>query len=165
MAFMFRQSIARFFNNRLFFSFMSIGLLLVAYTSLKTLFFGQDPAKDHYHEAIELWHGYGTLLLGFGVILEEYPALSKIFRRASLQDSYQHILHNYGILFVIIGVVVEMLCWLVKIPNSALDTAGIEMALIYAAALAATVGVFCIFSFLYKLWNISFYLKKFSFKK
>ena len=141
-------------GRRLFVTILDFALLLLAYSALKTTWFGTlHTSSDHepYREAVHLWEGFGTVLLGFGVILEEYDSLAKIFR-TQISSELNHKYHTYGVLFVLIGVIIEILAWLIKIPDSVVNTSGIEQLLLQFAAVLALISFFLLLRFIFTIW-------------
>jgi hypothetical protein len=63
----------------------------------------------------------------------------------------EELCHDYGVFFVILGVLIETFAWLIKIPNVVLDTYGVEYALLNFAAIAAVIGAILQFRFFYRL--------------
>lgn len=140
---MIRQFIARIVSSRVFFILFSLGLLILIYSSLRATWFGSDIKDNHYQELVDLWHGFGTLVVGFGVLLEEYPALMRIFSRQKPDSEVSHLYHDYGVIFVVLGVLIEMCVWMIKINNVILDLPVVEYSLmILTVIIAITTGLF-----------------------
>ena len=116
---------------------LNFALMVLAYSALKTTWFDSENGLHHIHTAIELWEGYGTIVLGFGIVLEERKALKKIFRITPESDAIDQTAHDYGVIFVMLGLIIEILAWLVKMPNEVLDTENIEMIFLQSAAITA----------------------------
>lgn len=148
---MIRQLIARMVSSRFFFILFSLGLLTLIYSSLQATWLRWNLPHTHYHELVDLWHGFGTLVLGFGVLLEEYPALMKIFTRQPPQEGVMHLYHDYGVIFVVLGVLIEMGVWLIKINNVILDQPQVESALMIGTISVATITGLFLLSLLYQI--------------
>ena len=146
-----RTFIGKILLHPVTFSVVNFALLILAYSSFKATWFSGDQSLHQIHWATELWEGYGTIILGFGVALEERPSLMKIFGTQSGNDAYEGIFHDYGVIFVVMGVLIEILAWLVKIPNDVLNTENVEMVLMNGAAAAAAGVVILQFRFLFLL--------------
>ena len=126
-------------------------ILILTYSSLKLTWFELDPS-DHFHEAVELWEGFGTILLGFGVILEERTTLREILGiKVDHHSRVEELCHDYGVFFVILGVLIETFAWLIKIPNVVLDTYEVEFSLLNLAAIGAVIAAILQFRFFYRL--------------
>jgi hypothetical protein len=145
----FRQRMREALIHRFALTLMNATILILAYSGLKLTWVHLDPT-DHFHEVVELWEGFGTIMVGFGVILEERKGLKQILK-VELDYADEAISHDYGIFFVITGVIIEILAWLVKIPNSVLDTYQIEWIFVNLAALTAVYGVWLQFRFFWRL--------------
>ena len=131
-------------------------ILILFYSSIKATWFHLNP-DHHFEEAIDLWEGVGTILLGFGVVLEERTSLHQIvgYRplpgTTELEGAVERVSHDYGVLFVVVGVLIELFAWLVKIPNDLLDTYAIELLMLNIAALAAAFGAFLQLKFFFDI--------------
>jgi hypothetical protein len=151
-----KRKLAIFLLHPYLISLMNVLILILFYSSIKATWLHLRP-ENHFEEAVELWDGFGTILLGLGVVLEERVNLQKILglkmnaehRRA--EDFIEHVCHDYGVIFVVLGVIIELFAWLVKIPNEVLDTYGVEFTFINISALAAAIGAVLQIKFLYDL--------------
>ena len=149
-----RKFFGRIIDSRVFFSAITICLLTLIYSTLKVTWFSGHYGHDHFNEAAELWYGFGVVILGFGVLLEEFKAVKLIFKRPLKPDSaLDHACHDYGVLLVIAGVLIEIFAWLIKIPNDVLDTEGVEFVLLQMAAVTACVSIFLLLKFTHRLWT------------
>jgi hypothetical protein len=152
----FRKKLALILLHPFALTFLNLSLLILAYTGIKFTWFGLNP-ENHFHEATELWEGFGTILLGFGVILEERSTLRKILGITfPAEHPIEVACHDYGVFFVIFGVIIETFAWLVKIPNGVLDTYAFEFSLVNGAAFVTSLGVILQLRF---FWRIHFYPK------
>ena len=146
-----KQKLAHFMLQPFMLSLLNVMILILAYTALKFTWFELNPS-DHFHDAVELWEGFGTILLGFGVLLEERSTLRKILVH-DIKDSKKLDLacHDYGLFFVLLGVFIETFAWLVKIPNVVLDTYAVEYGLVQLAGIFAAAGVILQIRFFYRI--------------
>ena len=146
-----KQRLAHLLLHPFALSALNFMIIILTYSSLKLTWFQLDPS-DHFHEAVELWEGFGTILLGFGVILEERGTLREIFGIHVDHHSHTEGLgHDYGVFFVILGVLIETFAWLIKIPNVVLDTYEVEYTLLNFAAIAAVIAAILQFRFFYRM--------------
>ena len=146
-----KQKIARLMLHPVSLTLLNVMILVLAYTALKFTWFELNPS-DHFHEAVELWEGFGTILLGFGVVLEERSTLLKILARNFKDpEALELACHDYGVFFVVLGVFIETFAWLVKIPNEILDTYFVEFGLVQFAAALAAIGVILQIRFFFRL--------------
>jgi hypothetical protein len=149
-----RPFIGKILLHRITISFLNISLLILAYSALKATWINGTNSVREVHEAVELWEGFGTILLGFGVALEERDSLKKIATfDETTPEQVDHVCHDYGVLFVMLGVIIEAFAWLVKLPNAVLDTEGVEFVLLQCGALTAVIGVYLQIKFQYHLWK------------
>jgi hypothetical protein len=136
-----KRHLAVFLLHPYFLFTLNLLMLVLYYSSIRITWFELNPS-NHFEEAVELWEGYGTILLGIGVILEEHSSLAHILgiRAGELEeDAVEKACHDYGVIFVVFGVIVEMFAWLVKIPNVLLDAYAVEFTFIQISAIAATI--------------------------
>ncbi|MBC7691144.1 MAG: hypothetical protein H7222_05195 [Methylotenera sp.] len=160
-----KRKLAALFLHPYFLSILTLLMLVLFYSSIKVTWFFLHPA-NHFQEAVELWEGFGTILLGLGVFLEERPALQHILgldpvrARKEEEDAVEAVCHDYGVIFVIFGVIIELFAWLVKIPNEVLDTYGIEFTFLNVAALAATFSAVLQIKFFFEILAAHFKRRK-----
>jgi len=156
-----RIFLGKLFIHPIVLSMINSALLILAYSSLKETWFSSDNWTHHIHFAIELWEGYGTIILSFGIVLEERHSLKKIIGIPSPEGAVDEICHDYGVIFVVLGMLIELLAWLIKIPNEVLNTENIEAFFIHSAALLAVFVVLLQFVFQYRLLAAKFMKKQF----
>lgn len=130
---------------------INLSLLILAYTGFKFTFHSSVADTHAVHEATEIWEGFGTIILGYGVLLEERDSLRKIFGLSTKDEHPAHLCHDYGVIFVMLGVLIETFAWLIKIPNSVLDNQVFEFILLIFAALAAIWAAALQIRFAYRL--------------
>ncbi|MES2965655.1 MAG: hypothetical protein V4760_17370 [Bdellovibrionota bacterium] len=159
------KRIAVFLLHPYLISILNVLVLVLFYSSVKATWIYLRP-EDHFEEAVELWDGFGTILLGFGVILEERGSIQKILglklgsAAHDAEKFVESVCHNYGVLFVILGVIIELFAWLVKIPNEVLDTHGVEFTMVNIAALAAALAAVLQLKFFWELTTTHIRVRK-----
>jgi hypothetical protein len=162
-----KRNLAVFLLHPYLLSIMNVLILILFYSSIRATWFYLQPA-NHFEEAVELWDGFGTILLGLGVVLEERSSLQKILglklsaEAHRFEEFVEHVCHDYGVIFVILGVIIELFAWLVKIPNEVLDTYGVEFTLLNVAAFAAAIGAVLQIKFLWDLTMVHTRTRKLS---
>jgi hypothetical protein len=124
-----------------FLNAINLSLLILAYTAFKFTFHSSISDSAAIHEATEIWEGFGTIILGYGVLLEERTGLRKIFGLTEGEKRHADICHDFGVYFVLLGVLIETLAWLIKIPNAVLDYPIFEFGLLMMAAVAGVWSV------------------------
>jgi hypothetical protein len=73
----------------------------------------------------------GVILIGYGVAVEERQSFMRIFKlypafECTLQDKVDHLCHEYGLCYLLLGLFMEMCVACIKIPNAIIDTTNIE---------------------------------------
>jgi hypothetical protein len=76
----------------------------------------------------------GVILIGYGVAVEERQAFMRIFRlypafETSLQERVDHLCHEYGLCYLLLGLFMEMCVACIKVPNTIINTENIESVL------------------------------------
>ncbi|MCX5797320.1 MAG: hypothetical protein NTY77_17650 [Elusimicrobia bacterium] len=88
------------------------------------------PAND-YNEIELMLDGIGTILIAYGVAIEERASLLKFFKLCPLHEHVEERFENqtchfYGLLLLILGLLMETTVQAVKLPNRILNTEGLE---------------------------------------
>lgn len=96
-------------------------------------------------EMEEVLEGLGTILVGLGVALEERETLLKFLglypaRQSPLQSCVDHHCHGYGLVVLLLGLAVEVVVYLIRMPN--IPTVDFDPALLRLAALLCLGGAF-----------------------
>jgi hypothetical protein len=115
--------------------FILIMNAFISYFIFKLLLEYSNPIPDNqslYNEILEPFDGIGTILIGWGVALEERLTLRGIFYLINTKDSEQElwlddICHRYGVGFLIFGLFSEILTACVRMPNSIIYTEGFNV--------------------------------------
>ncbi|MDR3641202.1 MAG: hypothetical protein P4L39_07755 [Humidesulfovibrio sp.] len=73
----------------------------------------------------------GVILIGYGVAVEERQSFMRIFRlypafESRLQERVDHLCHEYGLCYLLLGLLMEICVACIKIPNSIINTERIE---------------------------------------
>ena len=89
--------------------------------------------------------GYATILIAYGVAAEERSTLMHFLRLypanlTPLQAAIDKICHNYGLVLLLIGLFVELCEELVKMPDSIINTNGLESLMFYVAVILTIVS-------------------------
>jgi len=88
-------------------------------------FFNEETALE------DLATGFGTILIGYGVLAEERETLMKVFRlyprfETPAEVQIDHVCHVSGLGLLLLGLAAEIPVQLVKIPNDTVNTEGLE---------------------------------------
>jgi len=108
--------------------------LIIAAIAVLTVYHGvrlvATPAND-FNEIEELLDGVGTILIAYGVAIEERASLLKFFKLCPLHEDVEErfdnrTCHFYGLMLLILGLLMETTVQAVKLPNRILNTDGLE---------------------------------------
>ncbi|MDR7866410.1 MAG: hypothetical protein RIN56_06280 [Sporomusaceae bacterium] len=151
-----QRPIMRIFLNRygiLLFNLLLLAILVSSIIDMAGMLL--DPRDDF--EALELTiEGLATIFIAYGVVLEERESLLKIFRyyprfMSEQETRIDHICHDYGVLFLVIGLLAEVAVQLVKIPDRIFNTAKLEEILFGLGMALLIAGGYYTVSFCWKL--------------
>jgi hypothetical protein len=86
---------------------------------------------NDFNEIEELLDGISVIFVAYGVALEERDSLMKFFDLypkywTDVEEATDHFSHFYGLCILLLGLFMEVSVELVKIPNTVLNTEGIE---------------------------------------
>lgn len=120
-------------------------LLLLSALSLKEMLPLLYNSQDNLKEIEDILECLGVILIGYGVAIEERQAFMRIFRLYPehddpIQKIVDHHCHEYGLCYLLLGLLMEVCVAVVKIPNSILNTESLE------------VTIFCV-GILFLAWN------------
>ncbi len=120
-------------------------LLVVTALSLQSMIPLLGNAVGHAKELEDIAECLGVILIGYGVAVEERSAFMRIFRlypafETPLQEQVDHLCHEYGLCYLLLGLFMEVCVACIKIPNAIINTESIE-------------GVVFGFSALFLVWN------------
>lgn len=103
-------------------------------------------AGNDFHEIIDIMEGLGVIYIGYGVVVEErasiltavglYPALHN-----DDQEVVDHICHAYGLGYLCLGLLLEIVLYCVKLPNWLIDTEGRESPVLFIGVGMAAIVV------------------------
>ena len=107
-------------------------------------------------ELEEMINGAATILVGYGVVLEERGLILKsvgVYPRyfSPANEVVDHVCHVYGAGFLIFGLIIEALVELVRIPDSIVYTQGVNA---HIFAVAGAVGLLCAFLSARMCWRL-----------
>jgi len=95
------------------------------------------------HGFEEILEGLGTILVALGVALEERETLMKFLGLypeglTPMQAHVDHHCHGYGLILLLVGLLVEVVVYVIRMPN--LDTVDFDPALILLATCFCVLG-------------------------
>jgi len=102
-------------------------LLLLVQGVLEVLMnfeFVREPPVQHGME--DIVEGLGTILVALGVALEERETLMKFLKLypeglTPFQERVDHCCHGYGLILLLVGLLMEVVVYIVKMPNIPTD--------------------------------------------
>lgn len=94
-----------------------------------------------------------TILIAYGVVLEERASLMKILGIPPkvLDDHIDHLCHDLGVELLVIGLLMEVVVQLIRIPNEIVNTDGIEWFIFLSGAIFAFLSSYLIIVNCFKL--------------
>jgi hypothetical protein len=85
----------------------------------------------------------GVMLIGYGVAVEERNSFMQIFKlypkfTTPLQEHVDHLCHEYGLCYLLLGLFMEMCVACIKIPNAIINTDRLEPVIFGLSAIFLT---------------------------
>ncbi|MHC1700161.1 MAG: hypothetical protein AB9900_04160 [Humidesulfovibrio sp.] len=111
---------------------------------------------QHQHAMEEILEGLGTILVAYGVALEERETLLKFLgvypdAHTPQQARVDHHCHGYGLSLLLLGLFAEVSVYLIRMPD--INTADFDPALIVFATLLCLVGAVHLGQLSWLLWR------------
>jgi len=111
---------------------------------------------QHQHAMEEILEGLGTILVAFGVALEERETLLKFLGLypdglTPLQARVDHHCHGYGLSLLLLGLFAEVSVYLIRMPD--LNTVDFDPTLIVLGALFSLAGGLMLAKLSWLLWR------------
>lgn len=108
------------------------------------------------HGMEEILEGLGTILVALGVALEERETLMKFLGvypagLTPVQARVDHHCHGYGLLLLLVGLLVEVAVYVIRMPN--LNTVDFDPALLLAGTAFCALGVVLLTRLTWLLWR------------
>ena len=118
---------------------INVLFMLISLLSLQEMLPLLYNAQDNLHEMESIMENLGVILIGYGVAIEERCAFMHIFRlypahESPVQQHVDHHCHEYGLCYLLLGLLLEVCVAVIKIPNRIINTENLEMA-VYCVAL------------------------------
>lgn len=117
-----------------------------------------SPGND-FHEILDIMEGLGVIYIGYGVAVEErasifeaiglYPAM-----RNDIQELTDHICHAYGLGYLVLGLLLEIVLYCVKLPNWLIDTEGRESPVLFIGVGMAAIVVAMMLRHIWQLTQV-----------
>jgi hypothetical protein len=108
------------------------------------------------HGMEETLEGLGTILVALGVALEERETLMKFIGvypagLTPVQARVDHHCHGYGLLLLLVGLLVEVAVYVIRMPD--LNTVDFDPALLLAGTAFCALGVLLLARLTWLLWR------------
>lgn len=125
------RPILRLFASRWVILAMNLAVTTIAVVSLWDMYPLLGNAASDLHVLEDISDAVGTILIAYGVAAEERETLMKFMGyypegRSPLQDDLDHSSHYFGLIFLVLGLFMEMGVQLIKIPDEIVNTQGLE---------------------------------------
>ncbi len=135
---------------------MSILLALLMLQGVWDVLRNIHAVDQQQHAMEEILEGLGTILVAFGVALEERETLLKFVGlypggRTPQQARVDHHCHGYGLSLLLLGLFAEVAVYLIRMPD--LDTVDFDPALIVLGALFSLAGGAMLARLSWLLWR------------
>lgn len=106
-------------------------LLLLSVLSLQAMLPMLFNSIDNVPELENISEYVGVILIGYGVAVEERNSFMSIFKlypayESPFQDHVDHLCHEYGLCYLLLGLFMEMCVACIKIPNAIINTDRLE---------------------------------------
>ncbi len=148
--------LVRFFLSRQLIVIYNLAILAISAMALwEITALLLSPGND-FHEIIDIMEGLGVIYIGYGVVVEErasifdavglYPAA-----RTDEQEVIDHICHAYGLGYLCLGLLLEIVLYCVKLPNWLIDTEGRESPVLFIGVFMAAVVVLMMLRHIWQL--------------
>jgi hypothetical protein len=144
----------RFFlliTDRYFLFAVNVAIVFISFACLHEMLPLLYNVENNLVELEDIVENLGVILIGYGVAVEERSSFMPIFRlyprfKSELQSQIDHHCHEYGLCYLLLGLMLEVCVALIKIPNRVIDTEKLEVA-IYLMAIV------------FLLWNAGLMLR------
>ena len=156
---------AYFLLNRYTVTIFNLGLMFLLVLALKDLTKLLMTSKKEVEEMLKIVGGMGTIIVTYGIVLEERESLMHIFRCYPKHESLKQrmtdqICSDAGILLLVIGLMVEVLVQVIEIPDTILDTKGHESIIFGIGGLLLLITLIHFAIFCYKLITLKHKMRK-----
>jgi len=137
---------------------INLAVTLIAVVSLWDMFPLLGNSLDDLHVLEDISDAVGTILIAYGVAAEERETLMKFMGfypegRSPLQDDLDHASHYFGLIFLVIGLFMEMGVQLIKIPDEIVNTQGLEDAIFALNSLFILLTLACMARYCQHIWT------------
>lgn len=137
----------------IFSTFILIAFAPVIFEEVVFIFnwFNGIVIETEYNEVVEVIDGLATILVGYGVVLEERETILKLSgkvweeQRAKTEDYLSEQAHLFGMGLLIFGLLLEIITQAIKLPHRILDTSHYDGYLMVICLIFTSVSLFLLF--------------------
>ena len=153
---MFKQKFIKFLMSRGGLTLFNYVLLAIFTFSLVNAFSLLFNKIDDTLKMDSIMNAIATILVAYGVVLEEREGIFKIAEIYPSQESkaetaMDHLCHDYGITFLVIGLFIEVTTEIVKIPCQVINFAAVETPIFAGGMILSITGVLTLIYFSMKI--------------
>lgn len=147
--------------NRYTVTVLNLLLMALLVLSLKDLIEFLMNEKQKVEEMLKIVGGMGTIMLTYGIVLEEREALMHIFdcypeHKTPNQSITDSICRDAGTLLLVVGLLMEVDVVIAEIPNSILNTKGHENIIVAVGGFLLVITLLHFVIFCYKLLTLRY---------
>lgn len=134
----------------------NLATFAVAIFSMYTLVSLFSNPANNVKEVDDILNAIATIFVGYGVALEERETIFRIFGSAGSgggapEEKLNHLAHDYGLMFLVIALFVEITSEIVKIPEITLKTPYLEESMVVTGLILTFYLLAHLFTFTIKL--------------
>lgn len=151
-----RDRILLLLTGRCFLALVNLLVLVSGVNAVREMLPLLGNAADDISRLEHITEGFGTILIAYGVAAEERSSLMGFFQLypaflTPLQQAVDRVCHDFGLSLLLLGLFVELGVEAVKLPNTIVNTAGIEHLIFGATALLMAWSAWVLARFTYLL--------------
>lgn len=151
--------IARIFTSRWFISAIHAVIFVITVTTVYRMLILLTNMRNDFGEIEDLLDGIGTILVAYGVALEERDTIMRFFKIYpkhfnEWENATDHLCHFYGLFFLLLGLFMEVAVELVKLPYKVFNTEGIEWLIFSVGAAFCAAAVVLLIYHVYLLLTL-----------
>jgi len=150
------KAVLQSLTSRTAINVVNLFLLLLLLHGISEVLSNFSRVAELQHGMEETLEGLGTILVALGVALEERETLMKFLGvypagLTPVQARVDHHCHGYGLLLLLVGLLVEVAVYVIRMPN--LNTVDFDPALLLAGTAFCALGVVLLARLTWLLWR------------
>ncbi len=136
------------------FNFILLAVFSFSMFNAFTLLFNQ---ADDAVQMDNIMNAIATILVAYGVVLEERESIFKIAKiypaaASETESNLDHLCHDYGISFLVIGLFIEVTTEIVKIPCQIINFSAVEKPIFAVGMSLCVASIFMLLYFTMKIF-------------